>query len=571
MPILFFIFGGIVRTEQITQETISNASLLTDTPMLQPINEEQRTFFGRRVIYSSLKQEELTAKKIIEILPAVLRIHEQNASEIDYLFNYYKGQQPILNKTKKVRPDINNVTLENHAYEIVEFKKSHEFGEPVQYIQKGEKDTDKVNPDISELTRFMESEDKSSLDIQLAEWQYICGTSYRWIDRDEKDEEDDAPFEISVPDPRRTFVVYSNEIKEKPLFCGYYSWQYGVSNLNDATTDRYRIITIYTEDKMMQIKEQNTEYSVIPQYVPISEETIEEVEAYPQMIKGLRIIEYPLNQSRLGLIELVITQLNALNKIKSDDLDGIDQFVQSLLVFVNQDVTVEDVKALEEAGAIKVYTAEPGKPADVKLLTQQLLHSETKIVTDDIYNNVLTILGIPRLNDKPSGGDTGQARLFGEGWTMSYQRARQDDLTFKKAERQFLKMVLKICKFSNKLNNLKLSDIDIKIPRDKSDNLLVKSQALIQLLEAGVHPEIAFTVVGLFGDPHDVYLKSLKYQGEDFWRKVKAVATEKLNSKSNIKGANQDDLNKTNPAEGVNTQPHQNEDGSGKNGSVRKE
>lgn len=543
---------------------------MSDTPIVQPINEPQIFFFGRRVIYSSLKKDELTAQKIIKILPQVLRVHQQNAEEIDYLFNYYKGKQPILQKTKKVRPDINNVTLENHAYEIVEFKKSHEFGEPVQYIQKGEKNTETINPEISKLNRFMESEDKSSLDNQLAEWQYICGTSYRWIDRDDKDEDDEAPFEISVPDPRRTFVVYSNEIKEKPLFCGYFSWQYDVNTIDEANTEKYRIITIYTDDQMIKIKEQNGAYLVIPQEMPISTNgKTEDVEEYPLMIKGQRIIEYPLNQSRIGLIELVMSQLNALNKIRSDDLDGIDQFVQSLLVFINQDVTVEDVRALEEAGAIKVNSTDPGKPADVKLLTQQLLHSETKIVTDDIYNNVLTILGIPRLNDKPSGGDTGQARLLGEGWTMSYQRAKQDDLCFKKSERQFLKIVLRICKFANEITDLKLSDIDIKIPRDKSDNLLVKAQSLIQLLDAGVHPEIAFTVVGLFGDPHDVYLKSLDYQGEDFWKKVKDVAENKLNN--NSKNQNQDILNKTNPAEGVNTQPHQNEDGSGKNGSVRKE
>jgi len=162
------------------------------------------------------------------------------------------------------------------------------------------------------------------------------------------------------------------------------------------------------------------------------------------------------------------------------------------------------------------------------------LHSETKIVTDDIYNKILTILGIPRLNDKPSGGDTGQARLLGEGWTMAYQRAKQDDLNFKKSERQFLKLILKICKADirtdvDKIKNLKISDIDIKIPRDKSDNLLVKAQALLNLLEAGVHPEIAFTVVGLFGDPHDVFQKSVKFQGEDFWKKVKDIAEGKLN------------------------------------------
>ncbi len=159
-----------------------------------------------------------------------------------------------------------------------------------------------------------------------------------------------------------------------------------------------------------------------------------------------------------------------------------------------------------------------GKPADVKLLTNQLLHSETKIVTDDIYNNVLTICGIPRLNDKPSGGDTGQARLLGEGWTMADERAKQDELSFKKSERQFLKLILRICKYKNMLGTLKIGDIDIKFTRNKSDNLLVKTQGLQNMKDAQVPPEIAFTICGLFSDPNDVYAKAKVYYGDDFWK-----------------------------------------------------
>lgn len=302
-------------------------------------------------------------------MPSVLRIHEQNANEIDYLWNYYKGKQPILQKTKKVRPDINNVVLENHAFEVVEFAKSNAFGEPVQYVQKGEKDTEVVNPEISTLNRFMASEDKPSLDNELAEWQRIAGTAYRWTDTDTPDDKDEAPFEMSVPDPRRTFVVYSSGIKKEPLFSGYYSWFSDVTMSESAVQEynsKYRVITIYTDKFYMEIKETNGNYVVVPQTLQIGDETTE-VETYPLEPKGQRIIEYPLNTARIGLIELVITQLNALNKIKSDDLDGIDQFVQSLLVFVNQDVSVEDVKELEEAGAIKVFTAEPRKASRCKI------------------------------------------------------------------------------------------------------------------------------------------------------------------------------------------------------------
>lgn len=476
-------------------------------------------FFGRRKLLSSYTKTEINEKILAEILPQVLREHEANANETDYLYRYYKGEQPILEKEKVVRPEINNITLENHAFEIVEFKKSYVYGEPIQYVQKGEKDGKKINPEISLLNKFMESEDKSSLDKELAEWQYIAGTAYRWTETDEKDEEDEAPFELSVPDPRRTFVVYHNGIKEYPLFSGYISYfsKNIMTNERTPTVVNYRVVTIYTDDAkyMFSEEEKKDEFKIMPQAIPISEDMVTK---YPLVVKGQRIIEYPLNNARLGLIELVMSDLEAINKIKSADLDGIDQFIQSLLVFVNQEVDIQTFRKLVAEGAIQVTSSDPNKPADVKLLTNQLTHTETKVVSDDRYESLLSIVGIPRLNHKASGGDTGQARLLGEGWTMADERAKQDELSFKKSERKMLKLVIDICKYKNKLTDLKLSDIDIKFTRNKSDNLLVKTQGLMNMQTAQVPPEVAFVTCGLFSDPNDVYQKGKEYYGEDFWK-----------------------------------------------------
>ncbi len=481
-------------------------------------------FFGRRKLLSSYTKSEINEKTLAEILPQVLREHELNANEIDYLYNYYKGKQPILDKTKIVRPEINNINLENHAFEIVEFKKSYVYGEPIQYVQKGEKEGEKINPEISLLNKFMESEDKSSLDKELAEWQYICGTAYRWVEVDRENEEDEAPFEMSVPDPRRTFVVYNSGIKEYPLFAGYISY----FTKNIMTDDHvplvvnYRVVTIYTDEYKYVFSEEEKpgEFKILPQPIPISDE---KVNAYTLEIPGQRIIEYPLNNSRLGLIELVMSDLEAINKIKSADLDGIDQFIQSLLVFVNQEIDLPTFKKLVASGAIQVSSSDPNKPADVKLLTNELTHTETKVVSDDRYESMLSIVGIPRLNHKASGGDTGQARLLGEGWTMADERAKQDELSFKKSERKMLKLVINICKYKTKdkdekIENLKLSDIDIKFTRNKSDNLLVKTQGLMNMKESQVPPEVAFVTCGLFSDPNDVYQKGKEYYGEDFWK-----------------------------------------------------
>lgn len=560
------IYGGKTRAEeQKAEENVNTAERPTESPLaVTPIKDCQRVFFGRRVLTHSIKKSELTGEKIKQILPQVLREHEKNAQEINYLYNYYKGKQPILKKQKNVRPEINNKVLENHAFEIVEFKKAYVYGEPVQYVQKGEKDNEIVNPEISELNKFMESEDKSSKDKELAEWQYICGTAYRWTEKDDEYDDDEAPFEISTPDPRRTFVVYNSGIKGEQLFSGHYSYFSENLQTEDGKdyTSKYRIITIYTEDKIYEFKQtlSNTfggynEIQLIQQEIPISDTGSYKDESYPLKIKGHRIIEYPLNQARLGLIELVITGLNALNRIKSDDLDGIDQFIQSLLVFINQEVDLETFKLLVENGAIQVTSNDPSKPADVKLLTSQLLHSETKIVTDDIYNNVLTICGVPRLNDKPSGGDTGQARLLGEGWTMADERAKQDELSFKKSERQFLKLILGICKYNSKLKSLKISDIDIKFTRNKSDNLLVKTQGLLTMKQAQVPPDVAFTICGLFSDPNDVYAKGKKYFGEDFWKVENSINKSQISDLTKENKTNKKEnqsISKNNPTSGVN-------------------
>lgn len=538
---------------------------------VQPYYGELKNFTGRRTIYSSLKKNELTAKNILNILPAVLREHDKNAAEIDYLYRYYKGEQPILGKKKIVRPEINHIVLENRAYEFVEFKKTNSFGEPVQYIQKGEKSMETVNPEISLLNAYMESEDKSSLDKDLGEWRSICGTAYRWVDSDTTGEEDEAPFEMSVPDPRRTFVVYSSDIKGEQLFSGYFSYFSDTvqTEQNKMFTNKYRIITIYTEDKVIKVRD-GMSGNYVPQDFSVVKFNTEidgknkSYEEYPLVIPGRRIIEYPLNQARIGDIELVMSILNAINQVKSNDLDGIDQFVQSLLVFINQEIEPTTFKQLIALGAVEVNSQDPAKPADVRLLESQLNHTDTKVVTDDLYEAALSILGIPRLNQKASGGDTAQARMLGEGWTMGYQRAKQDDLSFKKSERDFLKTVLRICKkdtrnnVKGKITTLRLSDIDIRIPRDKSDNLLVKAQSLLDLLQAGVHPEIAFSIVGLFGDPHDVYQKSVAFQGEDFWKKVQQEVNKMAEKEQNGKiGGNTDQNKTTSVGEGKN-QPSEN-------------
>ena len=90
--------------------------------------------FGRKVAYTGVDQ--ITPDNVLQVLSNTIGIHNRNRAMIDYLYRYYKGDQPILYREKLVRPEVNNKVVENHALETVKFKAGQIYGEPIQYVCK---------------------------------------------------------------------------------------------------------------------------------------------------------------------------------------------------------------------------------------------------------------------------------------------------------------------------------------------------------------------------------------------------------------------------------------------------
>lgn len=131
----------------------------------------------------------------------------------------------------------------NRANEIVSFKVGYLCGEPIQYV--GKSGEESVTAAITRLNELMFAEDKASQDQEIVEWQMICGTAFRLVLPDARGEEDESPFELYTLDPRDTFVVYSNEIGNKPLMAVKYS-------KDDNEITRY---SIYTENRYYLVED----------------------------------------------------------------------------------------------------------------------------------------------------------------------------------------------------------------------------------------------------------------------------------------------------------------------------
>jgi SPP1 family phage portal protein len=440
--------------------------------------------YGRKIAYTDA--ELITADNVVRIIGQCIGVFYGNKSEIRYLWRYYKGDQPVLYRTKVSNEDITNKILENHAYEIVQFKVGQTYGEPVQFISR--KDDDAINNAVDELNDFMTDANKQEKDIKSGEWQSATGTSFKAI----QSKEGEIPFRITAPSPLNTFVIYNRSTEEPVL---------AVQELKDEDGKYYKLA--FSETMSFKIVDSNVVKSKLHTY------------------GGIPIVEYPNNHERISDIELVISMLDAINNMQSNRMDGIEQFVQSWIKFVNCDVDEEQFAKMKMNHALVVKSINKDNKSDVDIMTQELNQTQCQVAKDDLWDNALSILAIPTKQSN-TGGDTQGAVELRNGWDFSKTRAKLKDPIVKSSEKRLATVVLNTLRVSG--NDLKLSirDFEVQINHSPQDNMYTKSQTLLQLLQCGIHPIVAIKTVGLWGDAEKTFMLSKPYL-DNLWKTIDDV------------------------------------------------
>lgn len=439
--------------------------------------------FGRKIAYTGVDQ--ITPQNVAQVLSDTIGIHNRNRTLIDYLYRYYKGDQPILYREKLVRPEVNNKVVENHALETVKFKAGQIYGEPIQYVCKKKKASEKINEQVDRFNDYLDEANADARNIQLGIYQSAVGTAYKAILREDEWTEngDLPPFRIFIPSPQDVYIVYSS-ITGKPML--------SVQILKDEDNQQY--YQCYSSRQYFKIQNGAVTESGINGF------------------GGIPIIEYPNNHDRLSDIEIAITMYDAINKYQSDRLNGVEQFVQALMKFKNCEIDESEFVKMIKLGAVSVKDVGNGTQSDVDLMTAELNQSESQVAKDDIYNNMLIVEAMPNRQGN-TGGDTGNAVYLRNGWDFAERDAKLVEAFTKEAEKASARIILNIIRKTSMDVNISTRDFDVKITRNPTDNMLVKAQALDYLFKNKIHPLIALITCGLFSDPQKVYEMSLPYLG----------------------------------------------------------
>lgn len=454
--------------------------------------------YGRLPIYTSIERfDPEDHMAIVAEVNEALSIHVQNLIAMEYLYWYRRGMTPIYARTKEVRPEINNKISENHAGEIVDFKNGYLLTQPAFYTSRKEDEstTEKVNL----LNEYLYRSGKQTVDNELVDWFHTVGKADLFI---KSNDDEEVPFITHAVDPRSAFVVKSMDVGGEPVYA-VHSVVRGKELILDVW-DKYNVYTLRgtTTGKLT---------TPTPNYTCTASEVIS-VKENP--LGEVPIIEYFYNSVGMSAFESVIPLLDALNELASDRLDGVDQFIQSLLIFYN--CTLEDDDGNEitpsyvrESGALFLKSIGENK-ADLKEISSQLDQTQTQVLVDYTYKQICTICGMPMTQSSGVASLTGAAVEMRNGWATAETMARNTEDLFKRSNKYFDRIITKLLREKNILD-ISLNDFELNFIRNDMYGVQSKAQALNLLLTSGLHPTIALAKSGISSDPVADFENSKEY------------------------------------------------------------
>lgn len=447
---------------------------------IEAIMAREETMFGRRDIYSTY--DNITADNVIAAVNYAMSFHMLNQGEEDYLYWRRRGMSPALVRRKERNDFILNKIVENHPDEIVNFKDGFMLPNAAFYVAL----TDEKQEAVNKLNEFVRRSGKPSADNKVVDWFHTTGKGVLYV---EPTGDSKAPFKCHSLDPRSAFVVYSMRPGKEP-----------VMGISVVMVDGRMHFDVFTKTAVYRLS--GGEVGKIMTDIPLQEATaitLESVE--PNYIGEIPIIEYRYNSVNMGAFEGVLTMCTALDLISSNRVDGVEQFIQSLIVTYNvefdEGVTAAKIRQL---GYVPLKSTADSK-GDIKILSEELNQTQTQTLADHLYDQMLTICMMPS-NRKggASTSDTGSASLYRDGWIQAETCASNTQDLFKESNRQFDRIVCKILKMQDLLD-IDPDDFELMFNRTEMANIQSKAQSLNTLLASGVAPVLAFAKSGVSNDP----------------------------------------------------------------------
>ncbi len=426
------------------------------TSDVERFGDNNRVLMGRSRLVTSLSAN----ASIEDILKDINGLKGKRKNQLDakWLWDYTRNAQPILERVDTSNgASSNNKIVVNYAAAIARNLSAYTFPKGINYLSRD--NSEEYRAFVEKLNNMMSLKSGNTAVQEMKWYQSVCGHAFLYVNYD-REKRRGVPFIIQNIEPWKAFVVYSEYDIYRPVYGGI------------EYDDR---ICIFTSNQVYEVNDKG-EKTMIPA---------------SHTLGAVPIIEVPNNTMRMGDFETAVSLLDGINSVMSDCVNNVQDVVKSYLVLLGVDPD-EAEKLDYSRGSVLALRCPPGTNQSANFIHPSLDGTTVQQLRSSMETALKFVTGIPDRDTDNSASSTGVSEDIRTGQSDKDAVANEKTIFVEEAQRQLLTIIFNILKADNEIpipSGMTAADIDVDITRANRDNILTKSQAMMNLKQIGLSNE----------------------------------------------------------------------------------
>ena len=381
----------------------------------------------------------ISMKLVLEMIEK----HERRLRRYEYLENLYKGFHDVYNEPEKEDWKPDNRLAVNFPRYITETFTGYGYGVPIKVSHPDEA----VDESIQLFARDNELSDH---DAEMVKKCCIYGHAFEYIYQNEE-----TKTKVSSCTPKELFVVYDDTVAGRALFAVKYGYRY---DKNGMRKDRFG--QILSRELIEDFNGKEKTESLVNPYGLIP------------------VVEWRLNDERIGLYEEVAGLIEAYNHTIGEKANDVDAFAEAYLAIMGAKIDDDDVYRIRDNRLINVYGTDNAKDILVQFLQKPSADGTQENLLTRLEKLIYETSMVANISDETFGNAT-------SGTALAYKLQAMSNLALA-FDRKIEKSIRKRFKIWSTLGTNTSSpdaylDIEIKMTRNIPKNITEEVQTAAQL------------------------------------------------------------------------------------------
>ena len=320
----------------------------------------------------------------MELVEKYIKLHEDRLRRYHYLEALYKGFHDIFRQPEKEawKPDW-RLAVNFPRYLTTTFS-GYGYGNGIKVMHPD----DNVAQAIQD---FEKSNEIKGHHTQMVKYCCTYGHAWEYMYQDEE-----GRTNVTAEKPSELFVVYDDTMKKRALF----GVRYG------------RHSTGKHKGKLcgeIIAPEENIPFDAGMKLDPIPN----------PYAPRLCVVEWKLNDERMGLYETVAGLVELYNHTLSEKSNDIDYFAEAILAIIGVEVQEEDVQNMRDKRLVNLYGTDDIKDAIVQYLTRPSADGTQENLLTRVERLIYQIAMVANISDESFGSATSGIALAYKLWSTS--------------------------------------------------------------------------------------------------------------------------------------------------------